>query len=42
MEQSNLAVNYDNEVHIKGLLYVLEIDSKKSAVSLEDIQNILK
>lgn len=41
MENSQLAPVYSNEVYIKGILYVLEIDSLKKAVSVDDINSIL-
>lgn len=38
MKAMDLVPNYENELKIKGILYVHEIDDKDSAVTLEDLQ----
>ena len=40
MDAMNIAPTYNNEVEIKGMLYVLEIDSKEQKVSLADLKSI--
>lgn len=41
MESSQLAPVYRNEIYIKGLLYVLELDNKREAVSTQEIETLL-
>ena len=37
MQASQLAPIYNNEMYLKGVLYVINIDDKKSAVKYDDL-----
>lgn len=41
MESSGLTATYGNEIYIKGLLYVVEIDDQRKGVTLKDVEQIL-
>jgi hypothetical protein len=41
MESLGVDINYENEERIKGILYVIEIDDKKRAVVLKDLEQLL-
>jgi hypothetical protein len=41
MEASDLKVKYKNEAKLKGLLYVVEVDSAKKAMTRADVEDLL-
>ena len=41
MEASDLEVNFANEIRIKGVLYVMEIDNKQDHVKLSEVEELL-
>ena len=41
MEASGLSANYNNETKLKGLLYVIDINSEERPVELADIEKLL-